>query len=58
MFNFTKKDTEFFDLFVESARYFYKGALLMDEVMQAGLLSAAYGVDLHLASDLDWWQVR
>ena len=34
MFNFTKKDTEFFDLFVESARYFYKGALLMDEVMQ------------------------
>ena len=31
---------------------------LMDEVMQAGLLSAAYGVDLHLASDLAWWQVR
>lgn len=33
MFNFTKKDTEFFDLFVESAGFFYKGALIMDEVM-------------------------
>lgn len=33
MFNFTKKDTEFFDLFVESAEYFYKCCLLMDEVM-------------------------
>ena len=33
MFNFKKKDTEFFDLFVQSAQYFYKGALLMDEVM-------------------------
>ena len=33
MFNFTKKDTEFFDLFVESAEFFYRGALLMDEVM-------------------------
>lgn len=33
MFNFKKKDNEFFDLFVESAQYFYKGALMMDEVM-------------------------
>lgn len=33
MFNFKRKDTEFFDLFVESAEYFYRGALLMDEVM-------------------------
>lgn len=33
MFNFKKKDTEFYDLFVESANLFYKGALIMDEVM-------------------------
>ena len=33
MFKFKKKDSEFFDLFVESANYFYKGALMMDEVM-------------------------
>ena len=33
MFKFNQKDTEFFDLFVESARYFYNGALMMDEVM-------------------------
>ena len=33
MFNFKRKDTEFFDLFVERAGYFYKGALMMDEVM-------------------------
>ena len=33
MFKFKHKDSEFFDLFVESAQYFYKGALLMDEVM-------------------------
>ena len=34
MFNFQNKNNEFFDLFVESARYFYQGALIMDEVMQ------------------------
>ncbi len=34
MFNFQNKNNEFFDLFVESAEYFYKGALVMDEVMQ------------------------
>lgn len=33
MFKFKQKDNEFFDLFVESANYFYKGALMMDEVM-------------------------
>lgn len=33
MFNFKRKDTEFFDLFVDSANFFYKGALMMDEVM-------------------------
>ena len=33
MFNFKKKDTEFYDLFIMSAQYFYKGALMMDEVM-------------------------
>ncbi len=33
MFNFKHKDTEFFDLFVQSAEFFYKGALLIDEVM-------------------------
>ena len=34
MFSFGKKDdVQFFDLFVESARYFYEGALLLNEVM-------------------------
>lgn len=33
MFKFKKKDNEFFDLFVKSAQFFYKGALMMDEVM-------------------------
>ena len=33
MFNFKHKDTDFFDLFVDSAEYFYKCALLMNEVM-------------------------
>ncbi|MBP2631815.1 MAG: putative phosphate transport regulator [Firmicutes bacterium] len=34
MFNFKHKDNEFFDLFVDSANYFNKGALLMNEVMR------------------------
>lgn len=34
MFNFTRKDDEFFDLFVDSAVYFNKGSLLMNEVMK------------------------
>lgn len=33
MFKFKQKDGEFFDLFVESARFFHTGALMMDEVM-------------------------
>jgi hypothetical protein len=34
MFNFNRKgDTEFYDLFLESAQFFYQGSLLMDEVM-------------------------
>lgn len=33
MFEFKKKDNEFFDLFIDSAQYFYKCALMMDEVM-------------------------
>ena len=33
MFKFKQKDSEIFDLFVESAQYFYQGALMMDEVM-------------------------
>lgn len=34
MFNFNKKgNEEFYDLFVESANFFYQGTLLMDEVM-------------------------
>ena len=33
MFNFQRKNTEFFDLFVESAQCFYRGALVLDEVM-------------------------
>ncbi|MBR6268098.1 MAG: DUF47 domain-containing protein [Selenomonadaceae bacterium] len=33
MFNFSRKDTEFFDLFVQSAKYFHEGAVMMDEVI-------------------------
>ena len=33
MFNFQRKNTKFFDLFVESAKCFYRGALVLDEVM-------------------------
>ena len=33
MFNFQHKNTEFFDHFVESAKCFYRGALMLDEVM-------------------------
>lgn len=33
MFHFVEKDTEFFDLFVDSAKYFYQGAQMLDEVM-------------------------
>ena len=33
MFNFSQKDTEFYDLFVESARYYHQGAQMLDEVL-------------------------
>ncbi len=33
MFNFQHKNTEFFECFVESAKCFYRGALMLDEVM-------------------------
>ena len=33
MFNFTRKDTAFFDMFVESAKYFQEGAVMMDAVI-------------------------
>ena len=34
MFNFSRKDTEFFDLFVSNAKYFHLGAVLLDEVIK------------------------
>lgn len=34
MFNFSKKDQEFFDLFLENAKYFHLGALILDEVIK------------------------
>ena len=34
MFNFKQKDDEFFDLFIESAKFFHTGALVLNEVMK------------------------
>lgn len=34
MFNFSRKDTEFFDLFLENAKFFHLGAVLLDEVIK------------------------
>ena len=34
MFNFKQKDDEFFDLFLESAKFFHAGALILDGVIQ------------------------
>ena len=34
MFSFSKKDNEFFDLFLESTRYFHQGTMLLDAAMQ------------------------
>ena len=34
MFNFSRKDTEFFDLFVEHAKFFHLGAELLDDVIK------------------------
>ena len=34
MFNFSRKDTEFFDLFLKNARYFHIGAVMLDEIIK------------------------
>ena len=34
MFNFSRKDTEFFDLFVENAKVFHLGAVMLDEIIK------------------------
>lgn len=34
MFNFSRKDTEFFDLFTENARFFHLGAVILDSVIK------------------------
>ena len=34
MFNFSKKDKEFFELFWENAKYFNHGAILLDEIIK------------------------
>lgn len=34
MFNFARKDTEFFDLFLENAKFFHLGAVLLDDVIK------------------------
>lgn len=54
MFNFKRKDTEFFDLFVESANFFYQGSLVMNEVMQDNTKAEAKMreiIDLEHAAD-------
>ena len=33
MFNFSRKDTEFFDLFLENAKFFHTGAVMLDEII-------------------------
>ncbi|MBR0261107.1 MAG: DUF47 family protein [Selenomonadaceae bacterium] len=34
MFNFSRKDNEFFDLFLENAKFFHLGAVLLDDVIK------------------------
>ena len=34
MFNFSRKDTEFFDLFTENAKFFHTGAVILDSVIR------------------------
>ena len=41
MFNFKQKDDEFFDLFLESAKFFQKGAGVLNDVMQDYTSAAA-----------------
>lgn len=34
MFNFSRKDTEFFDLFLEDAKFFHLGAVMLDDLIK------------------------
>ena len=34
MFNFSRKDTEFFDLLLENVKFFHLGAVILDDVMK------------------------
>ena len=34
MFNFSRKDTEFFDLFTDNAKFFHTGAVILDSVIR------------------------
>lgn len=34
MFNFSRKDTEFFDLFTENANFFHLGAVMLDDLIK------------------------
>ena len=34
MFNFSRKDTAFFDMFLENAKFFHLGAVMLDEVIK------------------------
>lgn len=34
MFNFSRKDTEFFDLFLKNAEYFHLGAVILDDIIK------------------------
>ena len=34
MFNFSRKDTEFFDLFTENAKFFHLGAVMLDDLIK------------------------
>ena len=34
MLNFSRKDTEFFDLFLENAKFFHLGAVILDDVIK------------------------
>ena len=54
MFNFSKKDTTFFDMFVENAKYFQRGAILLDEVIKdPNKISERIDEILNLESEAD-----
>ena len=42
MFNFSRKDTEFFDLFLKNVEYFHLGAVLLDEIIKEPNKSLEY----------------